>query len=215
MAAEPLQPNRAVKHEKSAIYERIAVDIAKRIANEELAEGIKLSGRTILSGEYGVSPETIRRSFAILEEQGVVAVMQNSGVVVKSRLKAKAFMEAYDKHDESKHLLHRMRTLLEEHEALDREFFSLAKQLFTINSRFAEANPFPIISQTVSQASKVIGRSLGELRFWQETGATVVAVRREGAITLSPGPYFCLQAEDILMMVGPQDSLPRIEHLLQ
>ncbi|HBO35398.1 MAG TPA: GntR family transcriptional regulator, partial [Sphaerochaeta sp.] len=51
--------------------------------------------------------------------------------------------------------------------------------------------------------------------FWQETGATVVAVRREGAITLSPGPYFCLQAEDILMMVGPQDSLPRIEHLLQ
>ena len=58
--AEPLQPNRAAKREKSAIYERIAVDLAKRIANGELAEGVKLSGRTILSGEYGVSPETIR-----------------------------------------------------------------------------------------------------------------------------------------------------------
>lgn len=211
---EPLQPNRTSKREKSAIYERIAVDIAKRIANEELAEGVKLSGRTLLSGEYGVSPETIRRSFAILVEQGVVEVMHNSGVKVKSRKQAMTFIETYDKHDESKQLLHRMRTLLDEHEALDREFFSLAKQLFTISSRFAESNPFPVFSYTVNQSSTVIGKSLGELHFWQETGATVVAVRREGAITLSPGPYFGLQADDILMMVGPQEALPHIERLL-
>jgi K+/H+ antiporter YhaU regulatory subunit KhtT len=211
---EPLQPNRTNKREKSAIYERIAVDIAKRIANEELAEGVKLSGRTLLSGEYGVSPETIRRSFAILEEQGVVEVMHNSGVKVKSRTHAKAFIETHDKHDESKQLLQRMRTLLEEHEALDREFFSLAKQLFTINSRFAESNPFPVFSYPVSHTSTAIGKTLGELHFWQETGATVVAVRREGVITLSPGPYFSLQAEDTLMMVGPQEALLRIEQLL-
>ena len=107
-----------------------------------------------------------------------------------------------------------MRTILDEDEALDREFFSLAKQLFTINSRFAESNPFPVFSYTVNQSSTVIGKSLGELHFWQETGATVVAVRREGAITLSPGPYFGLQADDILMMVGPQEALPHIEQLL-
>ncbi len=209
-----LQPNRVNKREKSAIYERIAVDLAKRIANEELAEGVKLSGRTLLSGEYGVSPETIRRSFAILEEQGVVEVMHNSGVLVKSRTKAKTFIEKHDKHDESKTLLYRMRTLLEEHEALDREFLSLAKQLFTINSRFAETNPFPIISQMVAPTSTAVGKSLGDLRFWQETGATVVAVKREGVITLSPGPYYCLQAEDTLMMVGPQESLARIDLVL-
>lgn len=211
---EPLQPNRPKKRETSAIYERIAVDIAKRISNQEFAEGVKLSGRTLLSGEYGVSPETIRRSFALLEEQGVVEVMQNSGVRVLSKKQAKAFMETYEKHDESKHLLHRMRILMDEHEALDRELFSLAKDLFSIHSHFAESNPFPIFSYAVPQQSKAIGKSLGELRFWQETGATVVAIRREGSITLSPGPYFRLQVEDTLMMVGPQEALPRIELLL-
>ncbi|NLK05242.1 MAG: GntR family transcriptional regulator, partial [Spirochaetales bacterium] len=133
-----LQANRTrdTKREAGAVYERIALDIAKRIARGELAEGVKLSGRTLMSGEYGVSPETIRRSFALLEEMDVVHVMHNSGVRVHSHEKAKAFVEKYGKHDASKTLLHRMREILAEHEALDKELYSIAKQLFSLNTRF-------------------------------------------------------------------------------
>ncbi|NCC90664.1 MAG: GntR family transcriptional regulator, partial [Spirochaetia bacterium] len=141
-----LQANRARdrKREAGAVYERIALDIAKRIERGELSEGVRLSGRTLMSGEYGVSPETIRRSFALLEEMDVVHVMHNSGVLVNSREKAKTFVDKYGKNDASKSLLHRMREILEEHEALNKELYSIAKQLFSLNTRFHEANPFPI-----------------------------------------------------------------------
>jgi DNA-binding GntR family transcriptional regulator len=111
-----LQANRArdKKREAGAVYERIALDIAKRIERGELAEGIRLSGRTLMSGEYGVSPETIRRSFALLEELDVVRVMHNSGVLVHSQEKAKAFVEKYGKNDASKTLLRRMKEILDE-----------------------------------------------------------------------------------------------------
>lgn len=211
-----LQANRARdrKREAGAVYERIALDIAKRIERGELSEGVRLSGRTLMSGEYGVSPETIRRSFALLEEMDVVHVMHNSGVLVNSREKAKTFVDKYGKNDASKSLLHRMREILEEHEALNKELYSIAKQLFSLNTRFHEANPFPIHEYMVGEESKAIGKSLSDLDFWHHSGATVIAIRREGVITLSPGPEVLLQAYDTLMMVGGEETLPKVRMLL-
>ncbi len=214
-AGEQLRPNRSITKQSRAIYERIAIDIARRIVEGDFSEGRRLSGRTLMSGEYGVSPETIRRSFALLEEMDVVEVRQNSGVVVKSVQQAAAFIEVFEKHDESKKLLYRMHQIIGEHEALNRELYGIADQMFSINTRFAQANPFPIYAYTLEEHSKAIGSCLGELRFWQETGATVVGIRREGSIILSPGPKEPLQSGDTLLMVGPQDSVDRIDVLLR
>ncbi|MGD9927167.1 MAG: TrkA C-terminal domain-containing protein [Sphaerochaeta sp.] len=201
------------KKEGGAIYERIAYDIAKRIANNEIDEGTRLSGRSLMSSEYGVSPETIRRAFALLEELEVVHVMHNSGVRVLSTEKAKTYIRKHQKHDEGRSLLQRMREILIEQESLTRELYSTAKQLFTMNNRFRESNPFPLYEYTIAEESKAIGKNLGELRFWQETGATIVAIRRDGVINLSPGPLERMVAGDILMMVGPHDCLMRTEQL--
>ena len=43
-------------------YTRIAISLAERIASGQLKEGDKISGRSKLSPEYNVSPETIRRT---------------------------------------------------------------------------------------------------------------------------------------------------------
>ena len=43
-------------------YMRIAASVAERIAEGQFAEGEKLSGRSKLSSEYQVSPETIRKA---------------------------------------------------------------------------------------------------------------------------------------------------------
>ncbi|MGE4453216.1 MAG: TrkA C-terminal domain-containing protein [Sphaerochaeta sp.] len=209
------QPNSRKERRKEggAIYERIAYDIAKRIANQEIGEGTRLSGRSLMSSEYGVSPETIRRSFALLEEAEVVHVMHNSGVRVLSTEKAKLYIKKREKHDEGKFLLHRMREILNEQESLNRELYSTAKQLFTMNNRFKESNPFPLYEYSINEGSKAIGQNLGGLHFWQETGATIVAIRRDGVINLSPGPLEQLALGDILMMVGPQDCLKKTEIL--
>ncbi len=211
---DELRPNRPVRKQSRAIYERIAVDIARRIVQGDFTEGRRLSGRTLMSGEYGVSPETIRRSFALLEEMDVVKVVQNSGVVVRSVAQAEAFIETHEQHDETKKLLYRMHQIIQENEALNRELYSIAQQVFSINTRFAQANPFPIFAYTLEEGSKAIGESLGDLRFWQATEATVVAIRRGGTILLSPGPKEPLKGGDTLLMVGPQDSVDRIEALL-
>ena len=50
------------------------------------------------------------------------------------------------------------------------------------------------------------GRNLGELHFWQATGATVVAIRRGGTTILSPGPYAELYAGDSVVFVGDADT---------
>ncbi len=120
--------------------------LQKRIANHEIDEGTRLSGRSLMSSEYGVSPETIRRAFALLEELEVVHVMHNSGVRVLSTEKAKkTYIKKHQKkHDEGRSLLQRMREILIEQESLNRELYANAKQLFfTMNNRFKESNPFP------------------------------------------------------------------------
>ena len=60
-------------------YTRIAISLAERIASGQLKEGEKLSGRSKLSPEYNVSPETIRRTLRLLADMKVVEVKEQSG----------------------------------------------------------------------------------------------------------------------------------------
>ena len=63
------------------VYESIAMDVAERIAAGEFAVGEKISGRTILSSQYNVSPETIRKAMGLLAQANVVAVSQGKEII--------------------------------------------------------------------------------------------------------------------------------------
>ena len=78
-------------------YTRIAVSLAERIAAGDLQEGDKLSGRSKLSPEYSVSPETIRRAVRLLADMKVVQVKEQSGVYVLSADNARRFL--HNMHD--------------------------------------------------------------------------------------------------------------------
>jgi len=209
-----VQPIPRKRHESMAAYEKIALDIANRIVRREIAEGVTLSGRSVMSSEYGVSPETIRRSFSLLEEMEVVEVMHNRGVSVVSRENAKKYITKYGKNNDNRKLLTQIRQVLHEREQSDKELFTLAKDLIEANDRFSASNPFPTYEYTISEDSLAIGDTLGTLNFWQKTGGTVIAIRREGSILLSPGPDLRLQIRDILIFVGNQESLFRTKKLL-
>mgnify|MGYP000892165127 FL=1 len=71
------------------VYAQIALDIALRISKGELKENSIVYGRSVMSSEYGVSPETIRRAMKLLEDMEIVGTKQNSGTVVLSSEKAK------------------------------------------------------------------------------------------------------------------------------
>jgi len=64
------------KGASTAKYEKIALDIAYSIQNDEYKIGEMVKGRSTLSGKYSVSPETIRRALTLLEELQVVSVIE-------------------------------------------------------------------------------------------------------------------------------------------
>ncbi len=209
-----VQPTPRKRHESIAVYEKIALDIANRIVRREIAEGVTLSGRSVMSSEYGVSPETIRRSFSLLEEIKVVEVKHNRGVSVVSRENAKKYITKYGKSNENRKMLTQIRQVLDEHEQIDKELFTLAKDLIEANDRFSASNPFPTYEYTITEESLAVGNSLGSLDFWQKTGGTVIAIRREGSILLSPGPDLRFQVLDTLIFVGNQDCVAKTKELL-
>ena len=203
------------KRDGVAMYTRIAYDIANRIATGDIPEGKRLSGRSLMSSEYGVSPETIRRAFSLLEEMHVVQVLQNSGVLVQSREHAVKFLAKQGNRSETRDLLARLKHLIDMHEEIEKELFDVVKKLIHASERFVASNPFFTFETSVADDASVIGSTLSDLNFWHQTKATVIAVRREGRIILSPGPEWTLAAQDVLVLVGDQETRPAVELLVR
>jgi len=168
-----------------------------------------------MSSEYGVSPETIRRAFSLLEELQVVQVFQNSGVLVRSKENAAKYIARHGNRNATRTLLVRMRELIEAHENIERELFEITKSLIDSTERFTASNPFYTFECTLVPSSSTLHKTLGELSFWQQTHATVIAIRREGSIILSPGPDIVLEALDVLVLVGDQATRTAVEAFIQ
>ena len=101
-------------------YMRIAISVAERIAVGELREGEKISGRSKLSSEYEVSPETVRRAIQLLSDMRVVAVKEQSGVYVLSADNAKRYLQNFENRADLMSKRRKLRELIEEKEALNR-----------------------------------------------------------------------------------------------
>ena len=97
-------------------YMRIAISVAERIAAGELREGEKISGRSKLSSEYEVSPETVRRAIQLLSDMRVVAVKEQSGVYVLSADNAKRYLQNFENRADLMSKRRKLRELIEEKE---------------------------------------------------------------------------------------------------
>jgi len=62
--------------------------------------------------------------------------------------------------------------------------------------------------------SEFIGLSIGSGRLRTRTGASIVAVIRDGQPVPSPEAHFVLQVHDIVVAVGPSDGLTSLRHIL-
>ena len=192
------------------VYAQIALDIALRISKGELKENSIVYGRSVMSSEYGVSPETIRRAMKMLEDMEIVGTKQNSGTVVLSSEKAKLYVAKFGEQNSIKSMQKKMTNLIAQQRAINKKIIDLAGSIVRINQRFSETNPFNNYEYIIPKNSGVIGQTLGELNFWQETRATVIAIRRGDKIILSPGPYVMFEANDIIIFVGDISSIEAV-----
>jgi TrkA domain protein len=67
---------------------------------------------------------------------------------------------------------------------------------------------------TIAAGSPFDGRTLGETEARSRTGASIVAVLREGGVIPSPDPRFGFQADDVVVVVGTPDGLEGVERIL-
>jgi TrkA domain protein len=62
--------------------------------------------------------------------------------------------------------------------------------------------------------SPYVGRPLGDTRARTRTGASIVAVLREGGVIASPGPDFVFAAGDVVVVVGTRTGLDAVTGIL-
>lgn len=194
-------------------YEQIALDLALRIMREEYHKGERISGRSTLAGRYKVSPETIRRAVALLEDAGVVKTVAGTGIIVHSRKAAEEYFRAFQGEKALANLQSRLMQLLEERQKLDQEVESTVQQMVAYlwgmihNLQYLEKLEIP-------EDSWLVGETLESLQLRSRTGATVVHIERDGEEIFSPPSGMGLQAGDQLAVVGTMEAKNRVRDLV-
>jgi len=199
---------------EAPVYSKIALDIAARIARGELKLNEKISGRSLMASEYSVSPETIRRSFKLLADVNIIEVMPNSGAVVISREKALEYVERYNTGRGFRSLRKELKALLKERDEVNQKILNIIDEICDLSERFKNTNPLNTLEFEIPENSPVENKSIEEIKFWQKTGATIVGIKRDEKMILSPGPYSVFKKGDVLIVTGDAGIAKRIEDLI-
>jgi len=192
-----------------AIYRSIALDIAQRIINDEFPEGTKLSGRSLLASQYNVSPETIRKAISLLKEENVVNVSQGKEITILSVQKSYAFIEHCKSSDSVYSLQQDAELLLKKKREMDNHLEDILKNIINYSDRLRNLSPYNPVEIEILANSHVVGKKICDIKLWQHTGATIVAIRRGMEIIISPGPSAIIVADDRMVVVGKSDVLER------
>ncbi len=190
----------------NAAYKKIAIDIAQGIVSGRYPVGVRLKGRSTLAGMYNVSPETVRKAISLLAQHEVVAVTPGSGIQVVSADQAADFIEKLRGRNDIGDLRRRIQGLMEQRNTIHRELTSSVQELLDATDRFAYMNPLAMLELDITPDCVQKGKTLGELAFWQTTGATVIAIRRGPDVLLSPGPFAQIKEGDKLLIIGSDEA---------
>lgn len=199
---------------KQPKYQKIAADIASKIVEKKYLVGEKIYARSSLASQYGVSAETARRAIAILQDLEIVEATKGSGVVIKSYEKAAQFahqfLEVQSIYQVQLEMLESIKRQKEELNVLQ----ETTELLVNRTERFKSVNPFVPFQVEIEESCPYISQSIGMINFWQNTTATIVGIRRENDLIISPGPYATFQQHDIIYFIGNDECLERVQNFL-
>jgi len=196
------------------VYESIALDLARRIADGEFAVGEKISGRTRLAGEYGVSPETVRKAIAMLRQFNIVAASQGKEVSILSAEQAAEFINHQSAMQSVYSLRQELEILQEKKKDLDEQFDEVIYKITRYTDRLRNLQPFNPVEIKVAENSRWVGKPISELQLWNHTGCSPVAIRRGVEVIIAPGPNAVLEPKDRLVVVGMGDILEKVDRYI-
>lgn len=196
-----------------SVYQKIAVEIAQRIADGEYKVGEKINARSTLAANYHVSPETARKAVNLLIDLDIMSSRQGSGTYVKSREKAGDFLKRYKNVSSIREIRRQIEESVRRQQEEMEKMEELLDGLLERTKRSRAEMAFTPYELVLPEGAACIGASIGELNIWQQTGATIVAVLRGDTYVISPGPYERLCEGDILYFVGDELANQRMINL--
>jgi Putative regulatory, ligand-binding protein related to C-terminal domains of K+ channels len=189
-------------------YLKIAVDLSVRVASGEIHEGEKLKGRSVLSTEYKVSPETIRRAMSILSDKGVVEINMGSGIVVSSKEKAIQFVKSFKDDESISEMRLSLSQMLEKRKSLDDDITSMTERIIDMY-KYRRSDLITPVEIQIPIGSHIVRKSIGKLEVWHNTGATIIGIMQEDNLIISPGPYYEFDQKDKILIVGDDNVIER------
>jgi len=202
-------------HEQHPRYVRISIDVANRIVSEDFKENQKIKGRSTLAGEYNVSPETIRRAMALLSDMEVVEVLHNSGVIIKSKEKALEFLSKFSSKENIDYLRSDLNKLIAGRNKINNEIQEKIDLILEQSFIFKTSKIIQQHEYQIEKGSWIIGKMISEVKFWQNTGATILGVKKGKEILVSPGPYFAFEEGENIIFVGNDNVYMRVENFIE
>lgn len=194
-------------HQEIPKYEKIALDIAYSIYHGDLEEGDKVKGRSTLSGKYNVSPETIRRALKLLSEMNVVEVVDKSGIIIKSREKAHGFIQEYQAKSQIMNLNESISDLFRRKQSMEQRIVEQLNSLMEHSVQLRNIGIIYPLELRIDGKSHIIGQTIGSTKFWYNTGATIIGIKRNGHLFLSPGPDMIFEENDNILYVGNVENI--------
>lgn len=195
-------------------YQQIAIEISSRIASGEYKVGEKIYARSSIASQYGVSSETARRAICVLCDLEIVTSEKGSGVTIKSYENAVKFIKQYSKRQTidtiKENLLKSISRQQKEMDTLN----SCLSDLIVASEHFRSMNPFMPFEVKITAQCSYLNKTVSEIQFWQHTGATVLAIGRNGEVIKSPGPYAILLENDVIYFLSQDDSSQRVKEFL-
>ncbi|WP_066500687.1 TrkA C-terminal domain-containing protein [Abyssisolibacter fermentans] len=195
-------------------YIKIALDIAYSIYNGDMKEGSKVSGRSTLASKYNVSPETIRRSIALLKDMNVVNVTEKSGISIISKEQAYQFIQNFKTKDHVAKLKDETNKLILEKLELEKNINENIQSIIDYSYQLKNIGLIYPFELEILKDSPIIENTISSTNFWQKTKATIIGIKRTKNLIISPGPHLAFKENDIILFVGTDGVYQNVENFV-
>ena len=195
-------------------YQQIAADIAYKIVDGTYTEGEKVYARSSIGSRYGVSAETARRAVCVLADWDIVDIEKNSGVIIRSKDNARNSLNQHDHMQSIQGLKRKILENVERQQKETKELYAYLSEVIKRIDSYRSVNPFIPYEIVITDETPFLGETVGDINFWQKTSATIIAIRRNGVLIMSPGPKAVFRQNDIVYYTGDDECPDRVKKLM-
>jgi K+/H+ antiporter YhaU regulatory subunit KhtT len=98
--------------------------------------------------------------------------------------------------------------MLEKRRNMDDKITSMTTKIIDMY-KYMRSDLITPVEIQIPKDSNIVGKSIGKLRIWHHTGATVIGIIQGNDVIISPGSYYEFAQNDKILIVGDKNVVER------